>query len=667
MRSLSYGKYLISPAANPALALTRNSSGITLQPVNANLTADQYWKISDTYGYPLNEGRTLVSGIYYINNLQTRTFLIKNGTATIPTLQAGTQSALGNKMAWVLTFVGSGYYTIQSLFDPHYYLTADSSGVLLEKLPSGALPNKAKFSVISSSGNFNLKSASGVYLSASGASNTSVITATAGTVNRTKWRLCAKQDYVEFSSSAIEQIAFLNPLQTSSIACDNSATWSELSDLTITANNNPSAVTVSSSGQLVGTAQGGISTLSVRHIPSGKSGSVTVKCGWLEDGMYFFQNMHSNLFLQPDNDGDSHMEQHLFTPTEQQWYLLLQSNGTYGILSNGLALNVQTGMETTADTALVQRAFSSSDLCQQWRITPTASGGYKVQAASAIANNVDLVMAIGTGITVGTNVEQREYLDNTSYKDEWHIFNNKQLNAPVIQQVNEWCWATSAQMLSRTHFPTTTDTTLLQQERNETVYHIFGDITATADTYNWEEDPQDLKSHGGYPSETARAAAYYTGMVGGDVTYTSAYAPYSEETLIRFLNDGLPVIHSHGIFSGTYPASFDLDDALNLSRSITSKVAGHAMLIVGMRWDSDQNCMIYTVNDPGDGMTHYFTYAELVFTITTTTNQTTGTASTTINLWTASVVVKTDYSENILFPGHIIEDYNSLEEYGGTQ
>ena len=70
------------------------------------------------------------------------------------------------------------------------------------------------------------------------------------------------------------------------------------------------------------------------------------------------------------------------------------------------------------------------------------------------------------------------------------------------------------------------------------------------------------------------------------------------------------------------------------------------------------------VNDP-HGNTDSLTYEQLVFqTVRDPNDPNTVTA---LRLWTGTVVVKTDYSENILFSDHFIDDYNSLEEFGGAQ
>lgn len=686
---ISRGEYVIQLLSNPRLVLTRTTNGLKLYNISS-INAGQRWKITNIGDELKADGTVLENGIYYINNMNSRTFMVLNtSTATAPILTEGTKAALGDKMAWHIRNIGTGHFVIESVLRPGYYLTCSSSGVAVEFLSEyETVPNKAKFTTLKLDSKYLIKSGTNHYLAQSSSSPTVLGTSTNSSEERARWRLCLKAEYSEFSSSLTTPVIEIKPQSSASVPYEtalSTRTWCTASDFTVT-NGNTTAVSVSYN-TVTGTAQGGISNVTIKHIPSGKSLTLTVKCGLFENGMYFFQNMDSNLFLQPDNAGENHMEQHNFAPTNQQWTLTLLSNGYYKILtSDNLALSVQSGKETIADKALVQRALSSSDLGQQWRITQTASGGYKVQAASAIENDVDLVMASGTSTELtelfeGTNVEQREYLDNTSYRYEWHIFNNKQLNTPVIAQdvssEPNWCWAISAQMLARTQFPTTTDPHLLLDERQQAVYHVFGNDSATAQTYDWTNDPQKLLYKRGLPCDAARAAAYYAGMAGGDITYTSAYAPYSEEALIRFLNDGLPIEHMYARISADTSinnVSFDIrnmtkEKALEIADAITPDIGGHAVIIVGMRWDNSENCMKYTVIDPwGISPTQYvpteLTYEELIFLKKDTDGDS---KIDEVSIWTSSVVKKTDYSDNLLFSDHLIADYNSLEEFGGAQ
>ncbi|MBQ8911234.1 MAG: hypothetical protein IJY89_01525 [Clostridia bacterium] len=271
IRQVSDATYLISPASAPTLALSRTSSGIVLQKVSSALAGDQHWKILDTNGSFLFSGRTIDDGIYYINNQQTRTFLIKNGTTTVPTLQAGTESALGDKMAWKLTFIGNGLYMIESVLSPNHYLHASAAGVSVKRIAAGAVPANAKFHITANGANeFFIKSGTNHYLASSASSTTALTVATspASVGNRAGWRLCEREEYEEFRnispiplivgtsynlSSFFSESTFTNALDFSTVVIEENA---PVSDLSI------ASFTTSASGDF---------SITIAHIPSGKT------------------------------------------------------------------------------------------------------------------------------------------------------------------------------------------------------------------------------------------------------------------------------------------------------------------------------------------------------------------------------------------------------------
>lgn len=286
IRQVSDATYLISPASAPTLALSRTSSGIVLQKVSSALAGDQHWKILDTNGSFLFSGRTIEDGIYYINNQQTRTFLIKNGTTTVPTLQAGTESALGDKMAWKLTFIGNGLYMIESVLSPNHYLHASAAGVSVKRIAAGAVPANAKFHITANGANeFFIKSGTNHYLASSASSATALTVATspASVGNRAGWRVCEKEEYDELSDFSIADFhVLLNESVTLSIG--NTTTFdfaSTTSDFRCISANSAlytvNGITVTSG------SVADVDSLTIEHIPTG----VTQTCiGWFGDGIF---------------------------------------------------------------------------------------------------------------------------------------------------------------------------------------------------------------------------------------------------------------------------------------------------------------------------------------------------------------------------------------------
>jgi hypothetical protein len=115
--------------------LTRSNSDITLQHITAN-NDNQEWVLEQS-----NEGfyetHPIEPGIYYINNASVKKFLVYNPDITsYPAVISCTEQAAGNKMAWNISYIGNGKYTIPQI---HLY-EALGDGWVLEY----AIPTKCK-------------------------------------------------------------------------------------------------------------------------------------------------------------------------------------------------------------------------------------------------------------------------------------------------------------------------------------------------------------------------------------------------------------------------------------------------------------------------------------------------------------------------------------------
>jgi len=189
----------------------------------------------------------------------------------------------------------------------------------------------------------------------------------------------------------------------------------------------------------------------------------------VQEATYFIKNGHLDKFIQID-DGDSgnnyNTQNAILEIWEgtgvsfQKWEFEYLHNGYYKIESyrSGKVIAVKEGNENSSNDALVQQTYNGS-YRQQWKITITSSGKYKIKPRSSESYDTDWVMCIGEGIGGnGRNVEQRSYSNNSTYKDEWilydvtRIYGNKQhrdLNASQLEEINchgyamfrnDWPW-----------------------------------------------------------------------------------------------------------------------------------------------------------------------------------------------------------------------------------
>ena len=162
--------------------------------------------------------------------------------------------------------------------------------------------------------------------------------------------------------------------------------------------------------------------------PTSWYGNVTAR---LADGVYFLQNRQVERYMQVDDDDAPNytnnggiMELHPLDAGDcQRWNFTYIGDGYYKITSvvSGYAVTVPTGSATGDNIDLILKPYTGAD-GQKWRITMTRNGSSKIKAKSSESyTGKDLVMSLETVLyTNGTNIRQREYLDNSSYKDEWY-------------------------------------------------------------------------------------------------------------------------------------------------------------------------------------------------------------------------------------------------------
>ena len=158
----------------------------------------------------------------------------------------------------------------------------------------------------------------------------------------------------------------------------------------------------------------------------------------VDNGSYFLENPKHEQYMQiNDNDAPDYnnnggiAEIHPFDGGDyQRWVFTHVEYGYYKITSkkNGYAVTVPLGKEAEEDVDLTLRPYIAGNSNQLWCITTTSQGYYKIKAKSAESTtNKDLVLAVETNLSPtydrGWNIQQRTYENNTSYRDEWTLYN----------------------------------------------------------------------------------------------------------------------------------------------------------------------------------------------------------------------------------------------------
>ena len=199
----------------------------------------------------------------------------------------------------------------------------------------------------------------------------------------------------------------------------------------------------------------------------------------IPEGIYFIRNrQYTGKYLQIDNDDGpnyttdgQHMEIWGFDGGNyQKWYIKRRTDGYYEIssLQSGLYLSVQQNYENTADKELIQTAYSANNSRQLWSISYTSHNGFVFRPKSGEGGSKDWCMCVGDylfPVYDGRNVEQRKYVNNTSYKDEWDIisvfptsgneitYNTNLWNySPVQASTNCYAYSLNNQVIPNTNY-----------------------------------------------------------------------------------------------------------------------------------------------------------------------------------------------------------------------
>ena len=162
------------------------------------------------------------------------------------------------------------------------------------------------------------------------------------------------------------------------------------------------------------------------------------------EGTYYIRNGEfHNLFMtatssQDDDDdtenatgvtsGDMFCE--MFDPphssgiTTKMWSFTYLNNGYYTIRSeyDNTYLSVRQNQENTGGNILVREPIFTGDARQQWKVTATLEGRYKIEPRSAESYTTNWVMASSIiGIETGFNVIQIADNGSADMTDEWYL------------------------------------------------------------------------------------------------------------------------------------------------------------------------------------------------------------------------------------------------------
>ena len=403
---------------------------------------------------------------------------------------------------------------------------------------------------------------------------------------------------------AKEGVTIVNASITPSDASIQQVTWSS---------SNKNVATVDNQGMIHGIAPG-TAIITVRSEQGSKTDSMTVIVPEFENGTYFVQNKATGKFMDIKDRseyGDSAINQwSVRADTKQnslQWIFELCPDGYYKIKSmhSGMYLSVENN-SSEQNAAVVQKAFNNGS-GQLWKVELLSDGAYKITPKSGESSNRVLASAYYAINVNGTAVQQRLFVDDTNYKDEW-ILTRPRVKVED-QEKTLWCWATAARMFAKNYCDSVT------KSKESAVRFVKG----------------ALVDEGGTPEENIRAIQYY--LCGKETVNAVSYpnSVYSETTLKRFIDEGHVV-----------QARLSYYDYIQNTNTYIRR-AGHVVVVSGYIIDNGK--CYFIICDSAGAQIHLWSYDFLYSHKGVEPRQGETVDESRFTAWTGCINVQTSYSD----------------------
>lgn len=404
---------------------------------------------------------------------------------------------------------------------------------------------------------------------------------------------------------AKEGVTIVNASITPSDASIQQVTWSS---------SNKNVATVDNQGMIHGIAPG-TAIITVRSEQGSKTDSMTVIVPEFENGTYFVQNKATGKFMDIKDRseyGDSAINQwSVRADTKQnslQWIFELCPDGYYKIKSmhSGMYLSVENN-SSEQNAAVVQKAFNNGS-GQLWKVELLSDGAYKITPKSGESSNRVLASAYYAINVNGTAVQQRLFVDDTNYKDEW-ILTRPRVKVEDQGYGKPWCWATAARMFAKNYCDSVT------KSKESAVRFVKG----------------ALIDEGGNMEEASRAIQYY--LCGKETVNTGIHSlsVYSETTLKRFIDEGHVLYIRLSYYTKISDNMYELQEI------------GHAVLISGYIIDNGK--CYFIICDSAGAQIHLWSYDFLYSHKGVEPRQGETVDESQFTAWTGCINVQTSYSD----------------------
>ena len=349
----------------------------------------------------------------------------------------------------------------------------------------------------------------------------------------------------------------------------------------------------------------------------------------IREGTYFIRNYVTESYMQIEKNAESYYSSgntvevwELDSGEYQKWRIVYNGSGYYKIISNisNMALTVPNS-SVNATSPLVLESYNGNDR-QLWKITKASSGAYIFRPKSGEEYDEDWCMSsdhrIGKDKKNGVVVEQYMYTNDGIRRDEWILarIENDLAVELEAQHHENWCWLAVSRMFAKHYY---SNVTLTQEDAIAT---IKGGIGTDG---NYSNDKGSLE-------QAQQAINYYISNIAGASidTLIKRRVIYSEENLIRFLNDGHVVYVGRGLYD-------------NMNDGSTQN-GGHLILIYGyVIIDTEVYFLIKNSFPENIGKTETISYDKLCYgtNIKMYEDEDNG-------IWYSTIVINTSYANDTI-------------------
>lgn len=452
--SNTYQLPFVWESSNMAVATVSSTGMVTARKAGETTITASYIFNGGTYNITCTVYVYIDIGAFYIKNNNSNLYLnVQSGKINNKTnvqqyskYSDSTSDITKLRQMWRIHHLGQGIYSLRPLHKLDMALDVTGTNADIYKIGSidtlSSVPSYAEWKISWNSNGYVLKNAGSnsktlqvENSSTISGSNVNVGTYTGGISQ--KWTLerisSPPKGVIMYDTNTENSIAN----STKAIVTGETKTLADLNlvvvsyqmvspgNLTSWSSSDSSIATVDANGTVIAKSCG---TAIITASANGKSVFYTLTVIPIAEGTYYINNREKGGYIQIDDNASSnyfesgvHMEHHEFDGGDyQKWQFIHLSNGFYKIISvkSGLCLAVPSDGINESDVDIVQESYSNLPR-KQWTVEPTTDGAFKIRNRAV---TTDLVLCANAGTANGTNIQQDDYLDNSSFLDEWFLY-----------------------------------------------------------------------------------------------------------------------------------------------------------------------------------------------------------------------------------------------------